>query len=177
MLDVNCAWSPEQTLEMAKKLQPYDLAWLEEPLFPPDDFDWLARVRREGGIPTAAGENLGTMNDFNRMIDADAVDVIQPDVTKFGGITEMMKAIRMAGARGQRLEPHSPLYGPGLIATLHLIAAMPGSDVLCEYYFCDLEASPCGDAIDVDNGFMRVPDGPGLGIEVDPKLVERYRAG
>lgn len=174
MLDTNCSWSTDQAIDMARQMADCDLFWLEEPVSPPDDFDGLARVRRAGGIPVAAGENLGTYHDLRRIIEAGAVDVVQPDVTKLGGISEMWKAIAFAAERGARLEPHSPLYGPGLIATQHLIAAMD-QDAMCEFYFCDLGASPMGDAINAVDGFMRVPDGPGLGVEVDEQVIEQYR--
>jgi L-alanine-DL-glutamate epimerase-like enolase superfamily enzyme len=174
MLDTNCHWSPDDAVEAARRLQEHDLMWLEEPVSPPDDFDGLKRVRREGGLPIAAGENLGTVNDLKRIIEANAVDFVQPDVTKLGGITEIWKAVEFAACQGAVLEPHSPLYGPGLIATQHVIAAMR-QDAMCEYYFCDLGASPMGDAILATDGFMDVPMGPGLGVEIDLSVIERYR--
>jgi D-galactarolactone cycloisomerase len=177
MLDTNCTWTVDEAIEMATALRPFDLTWLEEPLYPPDDHAGLARIRREGGVPTAAGENLGNVNDFRQMLDADAVDFMQPDTNKIGGITEMRKAIDLARARGVAVDPHSPFYGPGLIATLHLIAAMPEQDVMGEFFYADLEASPIGDIIYPRDGYFAVPDGPGLGIEVDEKILQRYRVG
>jgi D-galactarolactone cycloisomerase len=174
MLDTNCTWSLEQTLSIARDLKPYDLTWLEEPLYPPDDYQALARVRRETGIPIAAGENLGNLNEFQRMLDAGAVDIIQPDVVKMGGITEVWKALQIAKARGVAAEPHSPYYGPGLIASLHMIAALP-DEVMCEFYYSDLEASPLGDVIYARDGHLTVPDGPGLGVEMDEAILRRYR--
>ena len=99
MLDTNCTWSVDEAIDMAHRLQPYDLAWLEEPVTPPDDFAGLARVRRDGGIPVAAGENLGTLNDVERIIDAEAVDIVHPDAAKIGGINEIWKAGELAGHR------------------------------------------------------------------------------
>lgn len=174
MLDTNCHWTPEAAIDAAKRLQEHDLLWLEEPVSPPDDFDGLRRVRLEGGVPVAAGENLGTVNDLRRIIEAGAVDFVQPDVTKLGGITELWKAVEIAAERGADLEPHSPLYGPGLIATQHVIAAMK-QDAMCEYYFCDLGASPMGEAILATDGFMDVPMDPGLGVAMDMAVIERYR--
>jgi D-galactarolactone cycloisomerase len=176
MLDTNCHWDVEQAIQMARGLQPYDLTWLEEPVSPADDFDALARIRREGGIPVAAGENLGTLNELRRMVAAGAVDFVQPDVTKFGGITEMWKAVQFCAGQPVAFEPHSPLYGPGLIATQHIVAAME-ADAMCEFYFCDLGASPMGDAINSVDGFMAVPQGPGLGVEVDEQVIDQYRIG
>ncbi len=176
MLDTNCTWNVDQAVEMALRMALYDLAWLEEPVSPPDDFAALARVRREGGIPVAAGENLGTVNDVRRIVEAEAVDIVQPDAAKIGGITEIWKAVEFAESRGVRVEPHSPLYGPALIATLHVIAAMR-TDAMCEFFYCDLAASPMGDAIMARDGYTAVPQGPGLGVEIDEDVIAQYRVG
>lgn len=177
MLDTNCSWTEEEALARARDLKPYNLAWLEEPVFPPDDYAALARVRKAGGIPISAGENLGTLNDFARMLEAGAVDIIQPDVTKFGGITEMWKAIQLAERYPDVVfEPHSPIHGPGLIATLHLISAMK-PDAMCEHYFCDLGETPMGESIAITGGTIRIPDGPGLGVTIDEDMVHRFQIG
>ena len=174
MLDTNCTWLPDEVVDKARALLPYGLKWLEEPVYPPDDFATMARIRKQTGIPVASGENLGTVQEFERMIDMGAVDYIQPDVTKFGGICEMMKAVKIALARGARMVPHSPLYGPGLISTIHIIAAMK-AEAMCEYYYCDLAESPMGDWAIPKDGHMAVPDGPGLGVEVNENAIRRYR--
>jgi len=174
MLDVNCAWLPYQVMDMARGLIPYSLKWLEEPVYPPDDFATLARVRETIGIPLAAGENLGTVQELERMIDAGAVDYVQPDVSKFGGICEMMKAMDKALARGVPLMPHSPIYGPGLISTLHIIAAMK-EDALCEFYYCDLAENPMGAWAVPQGGCFRIPNGPGLGVDIDEDVIARRR--
>ena len=174
MLDTNCTWTFEQSVEMAKRLERYDLAWLEEPLFPPDDYGALAALRKATSIPIAAGENIGNLLDAGRMLDAGAVDVVMPDPIKMGGISECWKALELARARGVRAEPHSPWFGPGLAAGLHLIGAMPG-ECMVEYYFADLERAPLGEMSIPKNGFLEIPDGPGLGITVDEDVVARYR--
>lgn len=174
MLDTNCSWDLDQALVMACRLRPYDLAWLEEPIYPPDDFEALARLRSEGGMRIAAGENLGNLMDIRHILAAGAVDIVQPDVAKMGGITEIIKALRLAEAARVAAEPHSPLYGPALIATVHVIATMPG-DVLCEFYCADLEANPIGEAATPRDARLVVPEGAGLGITVDEKLLSRYR--
>jgi L-alanine-DL-glutamate epimerase-like enolase superfamily enzyme len=91
-----------------------------------------------------------------------------------GGITEIMKALELADHAGVEAEPHSPLYGPALIATLHVIATMK-RDIMCEFYYADLEANPIGGVATPRDGHLAVPQGPGLGIEVDEKLLARYR--
>jgi L-alanine-DL-glutamate epimerase-like enolase superfamily enzyme len=175
MLDTNCFWSTlEDARAAARQLQPHDLAWLEEPLYPPDDFEGLARLRRDCGVPITAGENLGNVLDVRRIVEANAVDVVQPSLAKMGGISEIVKAIADTERRGGRVVLHSPYSGPALVAAVHVIAAHAG-DMLCEHRYGDLAASPIGDAVAAHDGHLRVPDGPGLGIAVDPAVIARYR--
>lgn len=175
MVDVNCHWrTADEAIAYAHKFAPYDIAWFEEPVYPPDDFESIARVRREGKLPVAAGENLGNLYDVRHMVDAGAVDYVQPSIAKMGGITEMMKAVAYAESKGVRGVPHAPYVGLGLIASLHVMAVLE-KEVLCEHRNCDLEASPIGDWVVAQGGFLRVPDGPGLGVEPDLALLDRYR--
>jgi len=174
MLDTNCTWDLAISKRMAQDLALYNLAWLEEPVFPPDDYKALASLRAATHIPIAAGENLGNLLDVERILDAGAVDVVQPDPIKMGGITECWKALGMAQARGVQAEPHTPWYGPGLMAGLHMISAME-QECLAEYYYADLAGWPLGEASIPRNGSLDVPDGPGLGIEVDEDVVAKYR--
>ncbi len=160
MVDTNCAWPLDEALAMARKLKPYNLAWLEEPVDPVDDYDAMARIRREAGVAIAAGENIGNAGEARRAIELGALDIFQPSVTKIGGVIAMQKAIAIAQQHGVRVMPHSPYFGPGLIATLHVIAAcLP--DAMCERFYCELEATPLGAAIDARDGHMDVPNGPG----------------
>jgi D-galactarolactone cycloisomerase len=175
MLDTNCFWSSvEDGRAAARQLKPYDLAWLEEPLYPPDDFEGLARLRREGGVPIAAGENLGNVLDVRRIVQAGAVDIVQPSLAKMGGISEVTKAITEAESRGTRVALHSPYSGPALIAAVHVIAAQPG-EMLCEHRYCDLAGSPVGGWAVSHGGHLSVPNGPGLGFDIEAKAIERYR--
>jgi L-alanine-DL-glutamate epimerase-like enolase superfamily enzyme len=174
MVDTNCPWTPDEAVAMAKRMAPFDLLWLEEPVWPPEDYRAMARVRAEGGIPVAAGENAGTLADFSELLGTAKVDYLQPSVTKIGGITEMKKIVALARSRGVKVAPHSPYFGPGLIASVHICAALPGQPPV-ERFYCDLEASPFGDLIDASGGYMRVPDAPGLGLVVDEAVIARYR--
>jgi D-galactarolactone cycloisomerase len=174
MVDTNCAWPPDEALDMARKLKIYDLAWLEEPVDPVDDYATMARIRRETGVVIAAGENIGHAGEARQAIEQSALDIFQPSVTKIGGVLAMLKAIAIAQQYGVRVMPHSPYFGPGLIATLHVIAArLP--DSMCERFYCELEATPLGDAVAARDGHMQVPQGPGLGIDIDESVISRYR--
>jgi L-alanine-DL-glutamate epimerase-like enolase superfamily enzyme len=174
MVDANCAWGLEEAIAMARDLRPFDLTWLEEPVFPPDDYDALAALRREGAVAVAAGENLGNPNDARWMLRAGAVDVVQPSVARLGGIAAVWETVGLARAAGTRCVPHAPFVGPALIATIHIVAAM-GEEGLLEHRFCDLGASLHGDAVLAREGFLAVPDGPGLGVEVDEGVIARFR--
>ena len=174
MVDTNCPWTPVEAHAHALRLKPYDLYWLEEPIFPPEDFRSLAALRRETGMAIAAGENACTAFEFESMFRAGAVTFAQPSVTKVGGITEFRKVAALAETSGVALMPHSPYFGPGFLATLHLAAA-EAKPSLIERFYLKLEASLYGDAIDPVRGKFAVPMGPGLGREPDPEVIKTYR--
>ena len=174
-VDTNCPWTPEQAMDMAKRMCESNIYWLEEPIWPPENFAALAKLKRESGVAIAAGENVGTVCEFETLLSHDAVTFAQPSVTKIGGIAEAMKVYALAAARNITVAPHSPYFGPGLAATLHLSTTLP-HPVKIERVYIELEASPFGPMIEVHNGSMTVPQGPGLGIEADEELIKRYRA-
>jgi L-alanine-DL-glutamate epimerase-like enolase superfamily enzyme len=175
MLDVNCPWSVSQALDMAAQLRPLRLRWLEEPVWPPEDYAGLARVRAQGGIAVAAGENAATLLQYQRLIDAGAVDYLQPSPIKMGGVSALRDVFALANARGTTVMPHSFYDGPGLLAALHVNAAY-GRDSLVEWRFLDLEARLYGsEVMPPKDGALAVPQGPGLGVDPDPDVIARYR--
>lgn len=173
-VDTNCPWTADEAIDMARSFAPYKLHWLEEPVYPPEDHANLARVRKESRMATAAGENAATYLEFQAMFDAGAVDYAQPSVTKVGGISEVMRIAALARERGVHLAPHSPYVGPGLLATMHILAALPEEAPL-EYCYCTIPDNPLGDAVLARQGRLELPAGPGLGRDPDPALVERCR--
>ena len=175
MLDVNCAWSVAQACEMADALKPMGLLWLEEPVWPPEDCEGLA-VARQHGIPIAAGENVAGLHGFRSLIKAGAIDIAQPSVTKIGGVGEVMNVIGDCRSHGIGFAPHSPYFGPGLLATMHICAATM-SDPLVEVLWIDMEANPFDPWVRVRDGHVSLPPGPGLGCEPDPTVMARYLTG
>ena len=174
MVDCNCPWTVAEAIAMARRLQPLDLKWLEEPVWPPEDHVGLARVQEQGGIPTAAGENA-MLPELQGLLAARAVSYLQPSVTKVGGVTQMRKVAALAEAAGVAFVPHSAYFGPGLLASIHCIAAMAGEG-LVERYDADFAVNPLHDAILPDrDGCMAVPQGPGLGVDPDPAVVAKLR--
>ena len=174
MVDTNCPWTVPQAIQMARRLAPLDLHWLEEPVWPPENLAGLAEVRVRGGIPTAAGENYGTAWEFRRAFEAGAIAYAQPSVTKIGGVTELRRVITLAETFGVQVVPHSAYFGPGLLASIHVIAAM-ASDSPVERFYCDFAANPLGEAIHPRDGRIAVPQGPGLGVDPDPGLLQKLR--
>jgi D-galactarolactone cycloisomerase len=176
MVDTNCPWTVTEAIAMAQRLVPLGLTWLEEPVWPAEDLDGLAEVRAHGGIPTAAGENYGTVWEFRRAFEARALSYTQPSVTKIGGITELRRVAAVAGTFGVTVVPHSAYFGPGLLASIHCIAAM-AQPTLVERFYCDFADNPLGEAIHPRGGRIAVPQGPGLGVDPDPRLLDKLRTG
>jgi L-alanine-DL-glutamate epimerase-like enolase superfamily enzyme len=172
MVDCNCPWTVEQALAMCATLRDLDLEWLEEPVWPPEPA-LLARIRTEGAIPVAAGENVANAFDFQRLFAAEALTIAQPSVTKVGGVSEMRRIFDLAAIAGVRVVPHSAYFGPGLLASIHVCAAQ-ANEVWIERFYCDFDATPLGDAINPKQGRMAVPQGPGLGIDPDPEVLKRF---
>jgi L-alanine-DL-glutamate epimerase-like enolase superfamily enzyme len=149
--------------------------FLEEPVWPPEDFATLAEVRAKGGLNIAAGENACTVHQFRQMMTAGAVSYAQPSVTKVGGITEYMKVAALADEMGIKLAPHSPYFGPGLLATLQLMSLRDDGSFI-EVFYMNRAACLWRGHVDVDaNGTVAVPEGPGLGYEPDQEVMARYR--
>jgi D-galactarolactone cycloisomerase len=174
MVDVNCPWTVWQALDMARELEDLDLTWLEEPVWPPGDHDGLSRVRLEGGIPIAAGENAAGLHDFRAAFEAGAQDIAQPSVIKIGGPSAMIEIAALAKAFGVRLVPHNAYFGAGYLASLHVNTAL-APDAPFERLFIDLEASPYHDMVEAKDGKVPVPTGPGLGRDPDSAVLRRYQ--
>ncbi|MDI3307241.1 MAG: mandelate racemase/muconate lactonizing enzyme family protein [Acetobacteraceae bacterium] len=172
MLDVNCAWTPPVARDMAASLAGDGLYWLEEPVWPPEDSEGLASLRRHG-IRLSAGENTAGLFGFKALVEAGAIDIAQPSVTKIGGIGEMLRVIRYCQAQGVEVVPHCPYFGPGFVATLHIAAALCERP-LVEVLWLEMEANPFDPWVRARDGQVSVPQGPGLGCDPDPAILARY---
>jgi L-alanine-DL-glutamate epimerase-like enolase superfamily enzyme len=174
MIDTNCPWTVAEALAIGQELEDLNLHWFEEPVWPPENYRGLAIMRQQGLHRIAAGENAGGLHDFMAMISEGAIDIAQPDVAKTGGLTEVLKIAALCEAHGIEFVPHCALFGPGQVATIHLTAAHR-STPLFERLFCDFEIELYGEATVPINGKIRVPPGPGLGLEPIPAVLERFR--
>ena len=175
LLDINCEWSVDDAVAVGRRLAPLGLEWFEEPVFPPEDGAVLRAVGEACGMAIAAGENCCFSTQFAALFDAGAVQYAQPSVTKVGGITEFRAIAALAQKNGVKLAPHSPYFGPGALATLHLIAAL-APDARFEYFYLEADAWLYGALLAPRRGKLDVPGAPGLGADPDPELVRRYAA-
>ncbi len=161
-------------LRTADMLAEYDVKWFEEPL-PPDNLSDYVLLRGNARLPIAGGEVLTRRQSFAPWLEKGAFDIVQPDVTKVGGISEERRIAWMAHDYGIQFVPHGWNTALGLASDLHLASACPGSD-LVEY----LTGSPfIDDIVEVPwrldhDGMLPVPDGPGLGISINRDGVEKY---
>ena len=161
-------------LRTAEMLSDYDVSWFEEPLRPDDIEDFIA-LRRQVEVPIAGCEVLTRRQSFLPWLERGAVDVVQPDSTKVGGLSEARRIGWLADAYGVRLIPHGWNTAVGLAADLQLASALPGTD-LVEYitgsaYIDEVLSEPF--ALDSE-GMLAVPVGPGLGVELDLDALSRY---
>jgi L-alanine-DL-glutamate epimerase-like enolase superfamily enzyme len=161
-------------LETSKMLADYDVAWFEEALCP-DDLDGFVRLCEHAPVPIAGGEVLTRRQSFKPFLERRGFDIVQPDVTKVGGLTEMLRLGWMARDNGVLLVPHGWNTAVGVAADLALVAAMPVARWV-EYiygspYVEGIMAEPF--ALDAD-GMLPIPTRPGLGIELDPDRIRHF---
>ncbi|ORJ51832.1 hypothetical protein B2M27_03210 [Kluyvera intermedia] len=172
MLDTNCAWGEDEARENLAQLRDAGVAFVEEPTFPPEALSRLKRLKQQTGMPLAAGENMNNSEEFRQCIELGLVDVMQPSVAKIGGISAVLEIIDAwkANPHGTIL-PHCFYYGPGLLATAHLLSVMPET-VPLEVPWLEFEQKL--------HPFMQwspvvdLPVVPGLGFSPDPAILDRY---
>lgn len=161
-------------LETAKMLARYDIVWFEEAL-PPDDLEGFIELRRHAPLPISTGEVLTRRQSFRPFIENGAVDIIQPDSTKCGGLTEALRIAWMAYDHNVLYVPHGWNTAIGLAADLHLTAALPVARYV-EYltpspYIEEIITEPF--KVDAE-GFLPIPGKPGLGIELNRDVLRRF---
>jgi D-galactarolactone cycloisomerase len=183
MIDANHAYDAIEAIRLGRMIEDEDIGWFEEPV-PPEDLAGYARVKAALSIPLAGGECEFTRFGFREMLVTRAVDVVQPDTCAAGGLSECKKIADMAEAFGVRYNPHVWGTGVALAASLQLLAVLPPHtptslnplEPLLEF---DRTEHPIRQAIltqpiEHQGGVVRVPDGPGLGIEVDRTALARF---
>ena len=178
MMDAHGALTPDRAIRLGQAAGELNIGWFEEPVLADDDLEGLAEVRRRVPMPVTTGESETTRFAFRDIVEHRAADILQPDVAVVGGLTEARRVAALAHAHGLPIAPH--VWGSALLwaASLQLAAATPNVIVFefCQAYYpllYDLLTTPVRVGAD---GFVSVPDGPGLGIELQPEadLLRKY---
>lgn len=167
MADANMRWTVNEAIHAAQAFADYHLYWLEEPTIP-EDFTGHHRIQVEGGIPVASGENLHTVYEFEKLLEAGGAAFPEPDVANVGGITAWLKVARQAGAYQLPVTSHGvhDLH-------VHLLAAVPNASYL-EVHGFGLERF-LEHPLSIANGLATAPDRPGHGVQFNWQLLENYR--
>lgn len=176
----NPTWSYSRAVMTARELEKLNVSWLEEPLNR-HDFKGLARLTKEVDLPIAGGEANVGIRELKMLLDMDCYDILQPDATLSEGLFQLRMLAGIAHVDGKRFIPHTWGNGLGLVANLHLAASIPNCTHLeypydppsftKEAYFGMLKAP-----LEVDKeGYVHVPQGPGLGVELDEEAIAKYK--
>jgi L-alanine-DL-glutamate epimerase-like enolase superfamily enzyme len=163
-------------IRVARELEQIGIFWLEEP-FEPDEYEAYAELADAVDIRVAAGEQDTTRWGFRELIDRGHVDLVQPDVTRCGGITELLRIAELAEERGVETVPHAWKSGIIKAASLHVNAVLPEA-LFQEYCVAEtpINTTLTHERLPIDaDGYVAVPTGPGLGVTLDEDVVARYR--
>jgi len=177
-MDLHWNFTVETAVRLGRKLEEYDLAWLEDPC-PPEKTDAQRRVREKLDTPVLTGENLVTPAQFHEALDAGIMDIAAPDVNKCGGLGEMRTIAKLCDLYGVPIASHNISSPLGTVAGAHLSAAIPNF-VAMEYHSRDVPwwnefaTRTAGSGPILEDGYIDVPEGPGLGVEIDRDLAEQY---
>ena len=168
MVDANMCWSVDEAIRAARAFAEYDVYWLEEPTVP-EDFAGHHRIQQEGGVPVASGENLRTVDEFERLIAASGAAFVEPDVSNIGGITAWMKVARLAEANDLPVTSHGvhDLH-------VHLLAAVP-NDSFLEAHGFGLDRF-LEEPLAISDGYATAPERPGHGVKFDWGGLEKHAA-
>ncbi len=176
MLDMSAELTTDAIIRLGRKLEEYDIMFLEEPVDPFDP-ESLKKVSEQVHIPIAVGERLYTRYGFRRIMELRAADILQPDVGNTGGILEAKKIAAMAEVYNMRIQPHTCASPVSTAAALHLDACIPNFFIQELYpyripeHFQIVDHAP---ELDVKNGLLPISDRPGLGIELVEERVKPY---
>lgn len=174
-VEIHRQLTPAEAIVLGRGIEKYHPYFFEDPVLP-DSFDEMAEVARHIDIPIATGERLHTIWEFEMLLSRNAVQYVRPDVCMCGGITHAKKIAALAEARHVGVVPHNPLSPVSTAACLQLAAAIPNF-ALQEYPIGE-GAPPKSEivksAVRLDNGFLIVPDAPGIGIELAEDAAERH---
>lgn len=170
MVDTNCAWTADAAAGMVRQMQASNPLWVEEPIWPPEDLDALLALRRAVDVPLAVGENASSAYELSALISSGACDYLQPSAIKCGGLSTLWAMSQRCAGTAVVCSPQSAFFGPGFLATLHVIAAQ-SQEAVVERLYCDLGYTPYGSSIPLREGMFELTDRPGLGADPESDLL------
>lgn len=171
MLDVNGHWTPKEAEKNAKVLEKFDLTWLEEPIWPMQDHKSMARIQRRVRVPFAAGENEYSLSAFDSLMKSGAVDYVQPEITKIGGLSMARKISAIADLHNFPICPHGFRVGPALYANIHWALTQMNMEWLEIPLLPENYRFPSGICTPkMINGKIYLPEGYGLGLHPEFKV-------
>ena len=166
MLDAHCAMPPAFLIQLANAIEPYDVLWIEEPAVP-GNIEVFKRLKDAIKVPLATGERDRTIWEVREILEAQVIDILQPDCGHGGGISQMKKVAALAEAHLVPLAPHCTMSSLGLTASLHVAASVPFF-LIHEGYQNVLPDDVARKTWTMDeDGCVSLPEGPGLGVEID----------
>ncbi len=171
LIDANNKWNAYEAIRFGRAVEKYNPFWFEEPV-EPDDFHGCAEVKQALDIPIVAGENEFTRWGCRDLIQAGSADILNLDTVKAGGITEYRKIAALASAFHIPVAPHGSPH-----MAIHLLASLDNALIMETYPGVKSQYNPVLPLYPVKNGHVTVPETPGLGIDPDPELLERYQIG
>jgi galactonate dehydratase len=177
LVEMHGRFTPATAIRVAAMLERYDPEWIEEPV-PPENAAALARVRNATRIPIATGERAHTIGDFRDFIEAGVADIVQVDLTHFGGFLQMKRLAGWADAHYLLMAPHNVCGPVGTMANVHFAVSTPNYKIL--EHFNDFADAWVHDLVDhaprvaVEDGCFGLPDRPGLGVKLDHDLCRKH---
>ena len=175
MVDGSMRYHLHLAKRMGEFLAEQNVFWYEEP-FAPEDLDSYVALRKETKVPLAAGENEFGLQGFRELIRAGAVDIVQPDSSRCGGMSEVLRVAEMAQEYGLQVATHTWSDAVAIVANAHVIAAMPnGITVEIDQTGIPFITELLSEPLRVENGQLHLSDSPGLGIELNMEIVDHLR--
>jgi L-alanine-DL-glutamate epimerase-like enolase superfamily enzyme len=171
--DANGSYDIPTALRIGEVMREHSLAFLEEPV-PFDYYDETREIAERLSLPVAGGEQESSLRRFRWMIEHKCVDVVQPDLFYFGGFIRSIRVARMAAAAGMPCTPHMSDGGLGYLYVAHFASCVPNAGPFQEYKGRDqsLPVTSASSSLNSENGILRVPADPGLGVSIDPAFVK-----
>jgi L-alanine-DL-glutamate epimerase-like enolase superfamily enzyme len=176
MIDAGLVWDAKTAIQRARAFGEFKIFWLEEPLRA-DDYEGYSRLSSATDIPIAAGEEESERRSYLELMDKGKIDIVQVDLTRSGGFTEAMKIASLAYDRGLRCVNHGFTTYLNVAAALHFLNSIPNS-FIAEFVVQEgtsLRDELTKQRITAQDGYLSIPEEPGLGMELNPIAIEKYR--